>query len=42
MCGVNLLQNINKSQQVEKKINNDRRKEKMDGCLNEEHVKYIT
>ena len=26
--GVNLLQNINKSQQAEKKINNDRRKEK--------------
>ena len=43
--GVNLLQNINKSQQAEKKINNDimiEEKKKMDGCLNEEHVKYIT
>ena len=37
-----LLQNINKFQQAEKKINNERRKEKMDGCLNEEHVKYTT
>ena len=36
--GVNLLQNINKFQQAEKKIDNERRKEKkMDGCLNEEH-----
>ena len=41
--GVNLLQNINKFQQAEKKIKNERRKEKkMDGCLIEEHVKYTT
>ena len=40
--GVNLLQNINKFQQAEKKINNERRKEKIDVCLNEEHVKYTT
>ena len=37
-----LLQNINKFQRAEKKINYERRKEKMDGCLNEEHVKYTT
>ena len=40
--GVNLLQNINTFQQAEKKVNNERRKEKIDGCLNEEHVKYTT
>ena len=41
--GVNLLQSINKFQQAEKKINNERRKEKkIDGCLNEEHVEYVT
>ena len=40
--GVNLLQSINKFQQAEKKINNERRKEKIYGCLIEEHVEYTT
>ena len=42
MFSKGLLQNINKFQQTEKKINNERRKEKIDGCLNEEHVEYTT